>query len=400
MDEIQLSVMIHSPQTEDALRQVLSDFEAETGIRVRLWLLDWVTARSEINRIAMYQQGPDVSEIGTTWIADQVGMNSLRPFTASEIHSLGGREAFVPASWQSVSLAHDNTPWAVPWLAETYAIHYRKDLLEQAGINEETAFQTHTALNETAVTLAKSGIDVPIELPLTNDRYGTLHALASWVWRYGGYFAAPDGRQVLFNQPAALEAMTAYFALLRHLSPRGYRLLSEKDDLSLFIQGKSAVTFGTLNLTLPRIEIPAEVTYNWRVSPLPAPCFVGGSGLVVWKHTHRERAAVELVRYLTSAKVLPGLSYAMKALPPRLENLASPELIIDPIVRQMAEALPNGRTYPTAGLWGVVEERLVSELLQIAEELLANPDADIQAVVRNRMVPLANRLNISLEQRK
>lgn len=270
MEEIQFSVMVHSPQTEDALRRLMADFEAKTNIRVRLWLLDWVTALSELNRVAMYQQGPDVSEVGTTWIADQVAMDALRPFTPAEMHSLGGREAFVPVSWQAVSLAYDNTPWAIPWLAETYGIHYRKDLLRKAGIDEETAFQNHSAIDQTAKILAESGIDVPVELPLTSDRYGTLHALASWVWRRGGDFTTPDGRQALFSQPAALEAMEAYFALLRHLSPTGRKQMATKGPDNLFTQGKSAITYGTLHLTLPRVELAPELTGNWGVTALPA----------------------------------------------------------------------------------------------------------------------------------
>lgn len=400
MEEIQLSVMVHSPQTEDTLRKLLAEFEADTHIRVRLWLLDWTTALSELNRVAMYQQGPDVSEVGTTWIADQVAMNALRPFTPGEMHSLGGREAFVPVSWQAVSLAYDNTPWAIPWFAETYAIHYRKDLLKKAGVDERTAFQSHSAIDQTAKILAESGVDVPVELPLTSDRYGTLHAMASWVWRRGGDFVTPDGRQVLFSQSVVLEAMGAYFALLRHLSPAGKILMSTKGTDNLFTQGKSAITFGTLHLTLPRVQFAPELAGNWGVTALPAPCFVGGSGLVIWKHTLRDRAAMELVRYLTGAKTLEALAKAMIAMPPRLENLAAAEAASDPISRQMAAALPNGRTYPTVGLWGVIEERLVAELLQIAEELYVIQDAKFAEVIHNHILPLANRLNISLEQRK
>jgi multiple sugar transport system substrate-binding protein len=397
MEEITFSAMIHSPETETTLLRVLADFKAQFRVHVNLQMLEWVEARATLNHAAMHQQGPDVSEIGTTWIADQVGMNALRPFTDTEMYSLGGKEAFVPASWQTVSLAYDNTPWAIPWLAETYAIHYRKDLLQQAGVNAETAFQTHQALDDTAAALAKIGVDVPVELPLSNDRYGTLHALASWVWRRGGNFTSPDGQAMIFDQPAALEAMTAYFSLLRYLSPLGRQWMREKGDLSLFIQGKSAITFGTLNLTLPRIVMPTEVTQNWAAAPLPSPCFVGGSGLVVWKHSHHERAAVELVRYLTSAKILPTLTQAMKALPPRLEILTSPELFTDPISRQMAEALPNGRTYPTAGLWGIVEGRLVNELLRMAEKLLAEPTDDIRTTLQKRISTLAKHLNLSME---
>lgn len=121
---------------------------------------------------------------------------------------------------------------------------------------------------------------------------------------------------------------------------------------------------------------------------------------MIWKHSLRDRAAMELVRYLTNTQTLDVLAKAMVAMPPRLENLAAGEIAVDSITRQMAAALPNGRTYPTVGLWGVIEERLVAELLQIGEVLLINPDAKPAEVIQNHIMPLAQRLNISLEQRK
>ena len=399
MEEIQFSVMVHSPQTEDLLRQLLAEFEAQHRIHVRLWLLDWGSARTELNRVAMYQQGPDISEIGTTWIADQVGMNALRPFSPSELFSLGGEEAFAPACWSTVRLTNQTAAWAIPWLAETYAIHYRKDLLQKAGIDEATAFLDHTTLSQTAAALASSGVDVPAELPLSSDRYGTLHSLASWVWRHGGDFITPEGRKVLFDQPPALEAMTGYFSLLRQLSPAGRIMLAAKGPDDLFRQGKAAISFGTLNLMLARSEMPAEVKNNWGVAPLPAPCFVGGSGLVIWKHTMRDRAAFQLARYLTTAPIQSALSQALAAMPARLESLNSPEISANPATRSMAQALTGGRGYSTAGLWGLVEEHLIYELQQIANELLADPDADVTQAIQKRILPAAKRLNISLGQR-
>ena len=406
MDEIQLSVMLHSPQTEDVLRGLLAQFEAQERVRVRLWLLDWVTARAELTRMAMYQQGPDVSEVGTTWIPDLVAMNGLRPFTPKELAGIGGREAFVPVSWQTVSLTHDPACWALPWLAETYAIHYRRDWLRQAGVDEASAFVDHAALDATAARLAAHGVDVPVELPLESDRYGNLHSLASWVWGRQGSFVTPDGRKALFDQPLVQQAMADFFGLLRHLSPAGRVLMSEKGAADLFRQGRSAIALGTLHLTQPWGNVPVVAPEDWGVAPLPAPCFVGGSGLVAWRHTRHERGAVNLVRFLTSSAALPQIARAMTALSPRLENLAAPEIQagkavrinVSDAARIMAAALPSGRTYPAVGLWGMVEERLVASLLQIGSELLNDAQADLAAVIRQAVEPQVRRLNISLEQ--
>lgn len=398
MDELELTVQRHTPQTGEVLTELLKRFEARFRVRVKLRLLDWLEARAELDRVALRGQGPDVSEIGSTWVSELIAMNALRPFTPPELSKIGKPQEFAAASWKTVHIEGDNSIRAMPWQAETYVIHYRKDLLQQAGLDAAMAFRSHAQLDETAQRLKELGVAVPVELPLTSDRYGTLHALASWVWGQGGDFCAPDGKQVLFDRPETVNAMRSYFALLRHLSPEGRRLMQDKDGEVLFRQGHAAIAFGTIMLSQPADAIAPVVAANWGWVALPAPCFVGGSNLVIWKHTRRERAAVDLVRFLMSDDVLAQTNRAMAALPPRVAVLDSPEFADDSLRTVMAQAIKTGRSYPAFRLWGMVEERLVSALLNIGAEVLAQPDRDLGEAIEQQINPLAQRLSLTLTQ--
>lgn len=397
MDEIELTVQQHTPETAAALTQLLQQFEAQTHVRVKLRLLDWLEARAELDRVALRGQGPDVSEIGSTWVSELIAMDALRPFSPPELSKIGKPQQFAPATWNTVHIEGDDTIRAIPWQAETHVIHYRKDLLRAAGVDEVTAFQTHAQIDQTAQRLQAIGVPVPVELPLTSNRYGTLHVLASWVWARGGDFCAPDGKRVLFDQAAALAAMQAYFGLLRYLSPEGRQWMQAKEDATLFHQGKSAVAFGTMKLAQAASVAP-EVAAHWGTAMLPAPCFVGGTNLVIWRHTRRERAAVELVRFLMSDQVLTQANRAMAALPPRLNLLDAPELAHDPVRGVMAQAIKSGRSYPAFRLWGMLEERLVGALLTIGADVLSQPDRDLRDTIELHIKPLAQRLNLTLAQ--
>jgi multiple sugar transport system substrate-binding protein len=397
MDEIELTVQQHTPETAAALTALLQQFEAQTHVRVKLRLLDWLEARAELDRVALRGQGPDVSEIGSTWVSELIAMDALRPFSPPELAKIGKPPQFAPASWNTVHIEGDDAIRAMPWQAETYVIHYRKDLLHAAGVDEATAFQTHAQLEQTARRLQASGVPVPVELPLTSDRYGTLHALASWVWGRGGDFCAPDGKRILFDQTAALAALQSYFGLLRYLSPEGRRMMQTKEGATLFHQGQSAMAFGTIKLTRAA-DIAPEVAANWGAAMLPAPCFVGGTNLVIWRHTRRERAAVELVRFLMSNQALTQANLAMAALPPRLTLLDAPELAHDAVRGVMAQAIKTGRSYPAFRLWGMLEERLVSALLAIGADVLGQPDRDLRDTIELHIKPLAQRLNLTLAQ--
>lgn len=397
MPEIELSVMIHTPQTVEVLTGLLKEFTAQTGIHVNLTTLKWDNAHGELNRTALYHHGPDVSEIGSTWVNDLIAMNALRPFAQNEINLIGRPEEFVAEAWNSGRLQGDPTQWAIPWLAETYLIHYREDMLEKAGIDSATAFTSHEQLAKTVQRLVESGVDVPIELPLGLDRFGTLHVLASWIWSVGGDFCEADGKRVAFNQPRALAAIRAYFNLLRSLPVEARQKIRARDR-GLFERGKSAINFGTLMFYANHQSAPQEAKDNWRVTPLPGDHFIGGSNLVVWKHTRNDRAAIELVRYLTSPTVQVRVAPALATMPPRLAALDLPQIANDPVLRVFGQSIRTGRTYPSIPLWGLIEDRLLVALVQIGDAILADDTANLDQVIKQYLDPLARKLNITLSQ--
>ena len=294
--------------------------------------------------------------------------------------------------------AGDPEVWAIPWQAETYVIHYRRDLLQKAGVDEAAAFRTHADLESTAKKLAQSDVDIPVELTLLADRYGTLHALASWLWGNGCEFFSEDGRQSLLNQPKALDAIRHYFGLLRLITPQGRQWMIAQNATPLFHMGHSAMTFGTMNLTMPQVQVPPEVTANWGWAALPQPCFVGGSHLAIWKHTRNKRAALQLIEFLTRASTLITINRSLATLPPRLALLNTPEFTNNPMLKVMADAIKSGRTYQPLHLWGLLEDKIVSALLKIGSEILARPEENSDEIIRREIDTLSNRLGIILSQ--
>ena len=85
-EEIEISIMASSAE---GLQPLLDRFEAQENIRVRVRLLAWDTAWSDLVKFGLYGDGPDVSEVGSTWLGDLVAMNALRPFADYEVAGLG-----------------------------------------------------------------------------------------------------------------------------------------------------------------------------------------------------------------------------------------------------------------------------------------------------------------------
>jgi multiple sugar transport system substrate-binding protein len=289
----------------------------------------------------------------------------------------------------------DSTQWAIPWLAESFGLHYRADLLKKAGVDEANAFATHEHLEETVAALAKSGVALPIEFPLGLDTFSNLHSLASWVWTAGGNFSSDNGKRVVFDQPEALEAICRYYGLLRGLSAKARQMMRERKS-SLFPEGKSAITFGTLMMYQNRANAPDVVKKNWRMVSLPGKHFMGGSNLVVWNHTRGERPALDLVRFLTSPAVLERCALPLATIPPRLSALESVQANPDPNLRAYAAAVRNGRAYENVPMWGLIEYRLLPVLLQIGAAAISDDNLDLDGLIRKQIETLAQRLNITL----
>ena len=160
--ELEFSIMAESPAN---IQPLLDQFEAEYRIRVRLRLLTWDIAWSDLVKVALYGDGPDVSEIGSTWLGDLVAMNALRPFAEQELAALGKPSDFLPSAWNGGRVANQAQMWAIPWFTGARLLFYRRHLLERAGVDERTAFTTAGQFDETLSRLQASGAQVPWTVP-------------------------------------------------------------------------------------------------------------------------------------------------------------------------------------------------------------------------------------------
>lgn len=393
MTELTLSITPTDAVEMTTLQQVLKDFEKRTHIAVWLHEIDTKVAREEISHFADHVKGPDVSQVGSTWLHGIVDMNALRPFKTHEVEQIGNPADFIEASWKSTFLSgQPNVQWAIPWLADVRMIYYRRDLLEKAGIDEKGAFATPEIFEQTLQQLQASGIANPWVVP-TQHSWRTLHNLASWIWGFGGDFLDASGKKVLFANPEALAGIKAYFSLGRYLTDAARGLTTSQADV-LFMKGQAAVTISGSHL----LAMPPDLLEQVGFTSPPGPPFVGGSHLVVWKYTRFEKEAVELVRTLASAEVQKTYGQG-SLLPVRLDALAALENEAGHegvFARYVQQTLANGRSFPSAYLWDIIEARLAAAMVSIWGEVLQAPVPDLEAIFQRTLPVLAHRLNVIL----
>lgn len=395
-DELEFLAWSRSEESLAALQAAINLFQVDNrsvsvSVNSPVPAMMW----TEIINTALYRQGADIGEVGSSYITSLRGMDSLRPFTAAEIADMGGQDAFVQSLWDSGFDSKSNQLWAIPWRADTRIIFYRRDLLAKAKIKEEGAFATPAQMEQTLQTLKDSGIEVPLTLGTAAPQALTSFSTC-WVWGAGGDYISPDGKKVIFDSPEALAGFRDYFRLGCYLAPSTRNLDLAASDY-LFCDGGAAVTYaGTwLQDLLNRVGSPI-VTENLGVALAPGISLVGGTHLVVWKHTRKERPAVDLIRFLTSKEVVAQHPKLID-IPARLDALHSNVYAESKNYEVFTQAIKSGRFAPTTSLWATIEDRLGKTLSNIWHQLNSTPEADLDKVISDAIHPLANRLNATLE---
>lgn len=400
MTVIEYTVIPDSDNDYNLQLELLASFREQTGVKVKLTRLGWSNAWQELINISTHGQGADISHVGSSWVSSLVSMNSLRPIPPHVITKIGSEGSFVHSAWESMIMDEHRHAWAIPLSAYTYAVAYRRDLLQKAGLDGATAFATPSAFEETICRLEELNlVENTWLMPYIPFPFNDfVHTAASWIWSSGGQLIDNRGKQVLFDSPATLAGLKAYFGLLRRQTK--VDPLGAIDCMQRLSQGKAAAVLTDARSILNYLQEDTPETRNIGTASLMSIPWSGGGSLVIWRHTYgypdRLEAAFKLAEFLTRKSTMLEVGRRAHILPARgdaLDELIPPEHLLRPVMIQL---ISSSRTYRTIPLWRRIEHQFGQELSTVASTILEDPDADLDAVLTDTMKALTQRLNLTL----
>lgn len=403
MIEIEMSCIPDGEVDIETLSELAAQFERQTAIRVHLHRMRWGTAWMEFVNIATHGKGPDLSHLGSSWVSSLAMMNALRAFRPEEIQSMGGEQAFSLPTWSSTRLIGDERVWAIPWTGYVYLIAYRRDLMEQAGVDPAQAFGTRRALKATTERLRQAGLTIPAVIPYFPPPYSDLvHMTASCIWGAGGEFVDQQGKRVLLDQPASLDGLTEWLDFFR-LMPPDYAHLTQEECLDLFLQRKAAV------LVLDNRSMLTHFVYrrhgadeldSFAFAPMTETPWFGGGAFVIWQHTRgypdRERAAVEFIKFLVTQESQVVWAERVQSMPARLDALRRVYSPGHPLESAVMQAVQHGRDYLNVPLWHRIEFQIAQTLGALLQEAHENRSLGSRTLIEKHILPLTERLNLTL----
>ena len=368
--------MPNGPDPDGVVRKEIARFkQLHPNITVRATKLEWADALTRLTTAAAGGSGPDVAQLGTTWVGGIAALDALRQFSATDLEGLGGREAFLPASWTATHLAGQADTVAVPWFVDVRAIFYRTDVLKSVGAEPATAFASWRSFEQTLAKIKATGRIAALGQPGKND-WNVVHNIAPFVWQAGGNFLSDDGAKAVLATPAAVDGVNYYQQLVAEYGSRQVLLRNTDDAETAFADGKTAVVITNPGVVAEfQASKGAGVGKGWATAPLPAgpkgrATFLGGSNLSIWKTAEHPKAAYEWVRFLLGEESQGRLVPAVGLWPARMAAASKPPFSTNPAYRAFSEQLQYGRQYPAVAAWTDVEGALQREFSLMWDRVL------------------------------
>lgn len=368
-------IMPNSPQPDADLLEVLKPFlEQNKHIQVQVTVLDWGSAWTKITTAATSGEGPDVLQLGTTWVPAVAAMGALAPLT-DRVAEIGGKDAYHPATWNTTGIAGKPDVYAVPWFVDARAVYYRTDVFQKAGVDPAVAFKDWDSFKAALKKIHGTEINgkkiAAIGFPGKND-WNVAHNLFPWIWGAGGSELTPDLKAGAFDSDAAVDGVMFYTGLAREgLVPRAVLEKNTAEAEGLFANGEFAVMIGGPWL-VKSFRTPSDkggladspAAKNVAVAPVPAGpkgrfTFFGGSNLAIFKNTKHFQEAWGLVKFLAGKEAQLAYARVSGMLPALKATWSDPSLTGDPMMKAFVEAAEYGRSYPSIPAWGPVEGVLV-----------------------------------------
>lgn len=350
--------------TKKLIDRELSRFSRlHPSIRVTSRVIPWLHSWPEIMKACKEKDGVDALMLGTTWVQTLAYLKALRPLDGEHIATGGFIREYLKLSGYGKRL------WALPWFCEANVMFYRKDLLEQLGVEPES-IRTWNDFSAVCARLRKAC--PPLGFSLQPDQTFAQN-LSCFIWSHGGDFISPDGKSFPIADKKALKG----FSMLLSLISKGY---VSRDSLNIstgevigdfFFRGAYAFIISSpwpirlyLNPESP-LYVGRERDGKFGIMNIPGgPAgrfnFTGGSTLAVTSFSRHQEEAVMLVKFLASAQSQERYCRSIGMLPARtdakihLPLLQGKESIFEAAVSKY------GKSFPPHPLWGSVERIVIS----------------------------------------
>jgi multiple sugar transport system substrate-binding protein len=324
-----------------SLPKISEEFEKENpNIDVKVQAIPWDQAHDKLLTAVASKKGPDVIQMGTTWIPEFASANALldlKPYIKE--YPEFDENNFYPGSIETTK--YEDKVVGIPWYIDTRVLYYRTDLLKEVGYNEPP--KTWDELRDAAKKLAKRG----------DNKYGISidtneQSLAFMFARQNGSKLLDEQNKPLFNQKEFVEAVEYLNSFFKDGSaPKDLGM-----DIVQAFRGDGIVPMfisGPWMVKIINDQAP-ELKGKWATAVLPAKennlSTLGGSNLSVFEYTKHKDASLKFVAFMSKPETQLKWLEMTNSLPATKEAWKDKALQDDLLYKTFGQQLEHAKPMP------------------------------------------------------
>lgn len=300
-----LRVILSNHPWPDAIRPLIPEFEAATGIKVQIeslfedqlsqkLLVEFASGTSTIDVFMQrpLQEAKQFQENG--WYAN------LLPFAEGDLDI--DLDDFFPSALLAETV--DGVLTGIPIVTEQEIIYYRKDLFERDGIKVPTTMEEF----EAAAAHFNDPDNGFFGFVSRGQRAAAVTQFSSFLYSFGANFDVNGVATI--STPEAIEAFTFYGDMLRNYGPPGVLNMSWPQALAIFAQGNAAM-YTDASVFYSNMLDPEQSDVGELVGFAQFPAGRAGSrpySIVSWgismaETSKNKEAAWEFIKWATSKEI-------------------------------------------------------------------------------------------------
>jgi multiple sugar transport system substrate-binding protein len=212
------------------------------------------------------------------------------------------RGEFFPGTIEGAT--YDGTLYAIPWFNNGPGLFYRKDLLDEAGIDVPT---TYDDLVSASKELASGDLNGYIFQAVQTE--GGVINFLEYLWGYGGDLLDESMQVILGDDSAGVDALTRLVGYIydEQISPESCLTMTTAADAdSVFTSGNAVFLRSWMTATSAMLGDESQVRDVWDVTTLPSqdgspgPGCLGTWNLGISAYSEKVDAAVEVIKWFSS----------------------------------------------------------------------------------------------------
>ena len=323
-----------SPRS-DVLQAHQKEFEEQTGIKVGSEQIPEQQQRPKV-AIEMASGRPSFDVVNVAMhvqkrlIEKGRWMEDLRPMIANAAVTAPGLDMadFSPATMRAATGA-DGKLNVLPFNQDLFILYYNKEMLDKAGLQPPKTFDEMMAAAQ-KLTDKSAGIYGFTGRGVKNANVVLYdNILLGWDQET----ITPDGKTLLTDTPAAIEAAAWYQKLMRDCAPPGSVGFNWNECQTTFSQGRAAMWWDGIGFSAPLID-PSKSKIVGKVGFAPVPrgpkaqnsaTFIDAIGIPA--ASRNKTAAWLYVQWATSKTMFPNWLKTGAGTPPRASSYADEEVI-------------------------------------------------------------------------